>query len=68
MQRKEMQRCLTDFFDKYPVGQSDLAREAGVSVQTINEITLGKNPEMKMRTKTVVKIGNAIERLREAHK
>lgn len=62
MQRKEMRDELNRFLATYPVSQTELAKAAGVSTNTINEIVTGRNPETKLQSKTVVKIKEAMKK------
>lgn len=62
MLRKEMRNLIADFLATYPVSQTELARAAGVSTNTINEIVTGRNPRTKLQSKTVVKIKEAMRK------
>lgn len=62
MLRKEMREVIVEFLHTHPVSQSDLARLSGVSMQTINEIVLGKSPDTKLQTKTENKIKEAMRK------
>lgn len=62
MQRKEMCNELNRFFETYPVSQTELAKAADVSINTINEIVMGRKPETKLQSKTVVKIKEAMKK------
>lgn len=60
MQRKEMQSLIVNFLATHPVSQTDLAKAADVSINTINEIVTGKMPDTILQTKTEVKIMGAM--------
>lgn len=62
MLRKEMRNLIADFLVTYPVSQTELAKEAGVTINTINEIVTNRKPETKMQSKTVVKIKEAMRK------
>lgn len=62
MQRKEMCNELNRFLTTYPVSQTELAKAADVSINTINEIVMGRKPETKLQSKTVVKIKEAMKK------
>lgn len=62
MLRKEMREEINRFLATYPVSQTELAQASGVSVNTINEIVTGRNPETKLQSKTVVKIKEAMRK------
>lgn len=62
MLRKEMRDEINRFLATYPVSQTELAKEAGVTINTVNEIVTGRNPETKLQSKTVVKIKEAMKK------
>lgn len=62
MQRKEMCNELNRFLATCPVSQTELAKAADVSINTINEIVMGRKPETKLQSKTVVKIKEAMRK------
>lgn len=62
MLRKEMREEINRFLATYPVSQTELAKAADVSINTINEIVMGRNPETKLQSKTVVKIKEAMRK------
>ena len=62
MLRKEMRDIIIEFLRTHPVSQTDLAKAADVSINTINEIVTGKMPETKLQSKTVVKITEAMKK------
>ena len=62
MKRNEMRELINAFLGAYPVSQTELAKEAGVTINTINEIVTNRKPETKMQSKTVVKIKEAMKK------